>query len=285
MSNLTVKIQKINNETVRPVRITTGDEKLEIKGANICPELYANIFLVAKKRSGKTSVVAKLINSFVSTDTVIITFCSTLYKDKIWMKIMENCNSKGIKFIGYTSLKEDNIDVLDMIINKLGVEAKEEYDRATDSDTEDGNNPAHVAFDSSDSDSDSDSEAGHACYRKVRTPKYLFIFDDLSAELKSKSLVSLLKKNRHYQCKVIISSQYPYDMLPESRKQIDLWLIFKGQPELKMKVLHKDSDSALEFDKFFKLYKYSTKDPYSFFYIDTNNNQYRINFDKVIKIQ
>ena len=63
---------------------------------------------------------------------------------------------------------------------------------------------------------------------KFLAPEYMIIFDDLSSELKSRSLLSLLKFNRHFKAKLIISSQWLHDLLPESRKQIDLFLIFKG---------------------------------------------------------
>src|SRR6185437_11733738 len=62
---------------------------------------------------------------------------------------------------------------------------------------------------------------------KYQAPEYIIIFDDLSSELKSRSLLSLLKFNRHFKSKLIISSQWLHDLLPESRKQIDLFLIFK----------------------------------------------------------
>jgi hypothetical protein len=52
--------------------------------------------------------------------------------------------------------------------------------------------------------------------------------------------LGLLKWNRHYKAKVIISSQWLHDLLPESRKQIDLFLIFKGFPAKKLAEIYKD---------------------------------------------
>ena len=65
---------------------------------------------------------------------------------------------------------------------------------------------------------------------KFLAPEYMIIFDDLISELKSRSLFSLLKPHRHFKAKLIISSQWLNDLLPESRKQIDLFLLFKGFP-------------------------------------------------------
>lgn len=50
---------------------------------------------------------------------------------------------------------------------------------------------------------------------KYLAPEYMIIFDDLSSELKSRSLLSLLKFNRHFKAKLIISSQWLHDLLPE----------------------------------------------------------------------
>ena len=107
----------------------------------------------------------------------------------------------------------------------------------------------------------------------------MIIFDDLSSELKSRSLLSLLKFNRHFKAKLIISSQWLHDLLPESRKQIDLFLIFKGFPENKLALIYKDCDSSIPFDLFFKIYKKSTKRPHSFMYIDTRADEFRRDFD------
>jgi len=100
---------------------------------------------------------------------------------------------------------------------------------------------------------------------KYRAPEYIIIFDDLSSELKSKSLTSLLKFNRHFKAKLIISSQWIHDLLPESRKQIDLFLIFKGFPDKKLIEIYKDCDSGVPFETFLKVYNKRLKRLIPFF--------------------
>jgi len=97
--------------------------------------------------------------------------------------------------------------------------------------------------------------------------------------LKSTSLTSLLKKNRHFLSKVVVSSQYLNDLAPQSRKQIDYFLIFKGQPQAKLDEIYRDADISVDEHTFYKLYKHSTEAKYSFLYIDTNNNTYRRTFN------
>src|SRR5690606_23379282 len=100
---------------------------------------------------------------------------------------------------------------------------------------------------------------------KYQSPEYIIVFDDLSNELKSRSLLGLLKKNCHFKTKLIISSQWIHDLLPESRKQIDLFLIFKGFPERKLTEIYQDCDSGLPFDTFYKLYKRQQRNHTHFF--------------------
>ena len=120
---------------------------------------------------------------------------------------------------------------------------------------------------------------------KYLAPEEMIIFDDLSSELKSKSLLSLLKFNRHFKAKLIISSQWLHDLLPESRKQIDLFLIFKGFPEDKIALIYKDCDSSPPFETFYQIYKKSTINPHSFMYVDTRADEFRSNFDKKFRMR
>ena len=113
----------------------------------------------------------------------------------------------------------------------------------------------------------------------------MIVFDDLSGELKSKSLLNLLKKNRHYKSKLIISSQWIHDLLPESRKQLDVFIVFKGFTKLKMMEIYKDCDSSILFDTFFNIYQQATEQPHSFLYIDSRSDTFRQNFNKQFIIE
>src|SRR4051812_31180254 len=65
--------------------------------------------------------------------------------------------------------------------------------------------------------------------QKHVAPDIIFVLDDLSTELRYKSVATLLKSNRHYRCKVILSSQYLHDLEPQSIAQLDYMLLFGGQ--------------------------------------------------------
>ena len=110
-------------------------------------------------------------------------------------------------------------------------------------------------------------------------PEYIFIFDDISNELRDPFVAHLHKTNRHYLAKIITSSQYPNDMMPSSCKQQDYWLLFAGHSEDKLAKIFKDCDTRISFDKFVQVYKQVTSVPYQFLLIDVANDQYRRNFD------
>jgi hypothetical protein len=120
---------------------------------------------------------------------------------------------------------------------------------------------------------------------KYQSPEYILILDDMSNELKTKTIQKLLKENRHYALKCIISSQHLKDMKPESRKQIDFYLLFKNQPQQILEIVHSDSSSKLTEAQFNEVYNAATNEPYSFLYIDTTLNKYRKNFNTEISIE
>jgi hypothetical protein len=108
----------INNDKrllVKPIQFHEAEDKRPIKGGKIITELYSNIFLCAKKNSGKTTIVAKLLRECSNKDTTIIVFSSTLDKDKSWKAIKKELSNRT--FVGHTSLKgEDGGDELQNLL-------------------------------------------------------------------------------------------------------------------------------------------------------------------------
>ena len=92
-----ISIKKINNEVVKPI-IVHGKgfevDKRPIKGEKLFSELYANIFICAKKFSGKTVVATKIIKDTCDKNTTVLVFCSTVDKDMNHKKIKQLCKNK-----------------------------------------------------------------------------------------------------------------------------------------------------------------------------------------------
>lgn len=284
-----ISLKQINQQYVRAIPIPDEDKR-PILGFDICEEIYSNIFVCAKKKSGKTSALFKIIKECSGRKTIIIVFCSTIYKDKNWIQIRKYFEKKKMDIRVFTSIFEDGEDQINKLINELNEEAKQNEEDKEDEQVEEepinkcddildrlANMQQSVTFPSNEEDK-GNTKKRNPKKSKYQTPEYIIIFDDLSSELKSQSLLTLLKKNRHFKTKLIISSQWIHDMLPESRKQVDLFLVFRGFTEKKLMEIYKDCDSGLPFETFCKIYKKATKKPFSFLYIDTLSDSYRRNF-------
>lgn len=268
-----IHIQTINNEKVKPIPLPKVENE-KIKGFEMFPEVYSNIFLVARKKSGKTSVIWKILKSCAGKKTNVIIFSSTIHKDANIMHIIKHFKNKGNSIESYTSIKEDGEDKLKELLDRL----KNEYEEESSEDEEKIKHKINL-FREEEEEKDRKARKPSKLY-----PEYIIIFDDIGNELKNPVINQLLKTNRHYKSKVILSSQYVNDLSPESRKQIDYWILFGGHKMEKLKIIYDDADINIPFEDFINLYIDATKEKYNFLYIDTRDVTFRKNFNKLYKI-
>ena len=267
--------RQINSHVVNAVPLQDVDLR-PVKGKDICAEAFANIFLVAKKRSGKTSVIFKLLKECSGKNTRIIVFCSTVYKDKNWIGIRSYFEKKGMDIECFTDIYDNGVNNIEAIIEELGTDtAEHEEEVPTD--------PADrlLMLLGNKSPKKEKKQKKSQCL----APDCVMVFDDSRHQLRDPILQSLLKKNRHYRLKCIISSQWLNDMRPEQRKQIDLWMIFRGMPFKKLEEIAKDADVSMDVKQFWKIYRKATKKQYSFLYIDTSDGHMRQNFNNLIEFK
>lgn len=260
------KINKISNHGMQNNTSHLSPDK--ILGYDLFPEIYSNLFLVARKKSGKTSTIYNIIKHCCNKESNVIVFCATYEKDMAWIKIQEYLDKKEIPSEFHMSfINDDGVNKLAELIETLKsekelVEEEEEPEEPT---------LAEVMF-------GEDRVVIKKKKPKKISQKYMIIIDDLSMELKNPFVSALLKTNRHYKSKVIISSQWPNDIPPQARRQIDYILLFSGINHEKLEQLFNNADLNIEFDQFLKLYKDATQERYNFFYIDTSG-RYRQNFN------
>ena len=261
-----METQQINNVVVKPIPIPKIPLE-NIRGSDMFPEIYANIYLSAKKKSGKTSVIYNIIKNCADKNTTVITFCATCKKDKNWIEIRNYLDKKKIPNEFYMGIK-DNGNVLQELILDM-----QTADNSDDEPSESEEEPEIVQF------SGKKYKKHKKKKPKIKSPKYIIIFDDISSELKDPNISHLLKTNRHYKAKVILSSQYVNDLVPMARRQIDFYLLFGGINEQKLKEIYMNADLNISEDDYIKLYHDATNEKYNFFYIDTNG-EYRRNFNQ-----
>ncbi|MGH7239314.1 MAG: hypothetical protein ACREHG_04515, partial [Candidatus Saccharimonadales bacterium] len=276
-----VSTRKVNNLKVRRIPLPGEEDKRPIKGYELCCHLYANIYLCAKKNSGKTTVIYNIIDRCAGRDTTVIAFVSTLHNDANWGAIQKMCEDKGVPFIGYTSLvDEEGVDQLQALVKSLQDKAGDEKML-----TEVGSMPTEETKRSPlpcisltpEPEPESEKKPRKTPYR---APEYIIVLDDLADELKKKSVATLLKKNRHFKCKVIISSQWLNDLPPSGLGQMNMVCLFRGFSVEKLGEFHSKARLAMPLEKFIDLYKDATAEDYGFLYIDMDNNVYRKKFDR-----
>jgi phosphoribosylformylglycinamidine (FGAM) synthase PurS component len=260
-----LSIHPINKEVVTPIDIPKLD-KTRIKGYELFEELYANIFLLAKKKSGKTSTIYKILQKCSNKQTNIIIFSSTVHKDANWLAIVKYFEEHDIHIETYTSIfDDDGENLIQHLLNDLGLEDKKEVKKSK---------RKSILFD------DNNSEEVHYKPKKI-APELIIVFDDMSSELQNKYIGVLLKQNRHYKAKVIISSQYYNDITKQTRQNLDYLLMFGKIPIEKLEdVIYPELDLTIPFPIFFKLYLNATKEKYNFLYNDLREEILRKNFNK-----
>jgi len=260
-------LKKINSEKVQlaPVHLIGEGDKRPIKGSDLFPEIYSNIYLCSRKKSGKTSVIFTILKRCITRDTKVLAFVSTLNRDSSWLAITQYCNTKGIPFEGYTSIYDDDkTNILNEWITAEQMPIPEQKPKSL------------LLLEEEEPDKKTKS--------KYLGPEWVVIVDDNSNELQDKAISTLLKKNRHLKCKVIISSQYFNDITPQSRKQLDYIILFKGHSKQKLLEIHRDADLSLQFDDFVKAYEIATAQVFNFLYVDCINGTLRKNFNTEIEI-
>jgi hypothetical protein len=83
----------------------------------------------------------------------------------------------------------------------------------------------------------------------------------------------------------IISSQYLNDLNRPALRNLDYMIMFKGQDDEKLELIHRSLDLGISLEDFMQLYHYGVSTPYSFLYIDIRNDEYRKNFNEKIMVK
>lgn len=261
-----IQLEKINDMVVKPIKLTVID-KSDIQGSELFGDLLCNIFVLAKKKSGKTNTIFNILKKCSNRNTKVIIFASTVKKDANWIATVEWLKKHKIEVVTKRSIFEDGINHIELLTDELGDVPEEE--------SKPKNQKQHQVLRH---DNFEEKEAKE--YKpKLKAPEYILVFDDLSIELHDKYITKLVKEHRHYGMKVIISSQHYNDLAPDARMQMDYMLMFPNIPDLKIEQTFEDLDLSVPYEVFYACYKDATKDKYNFLYVDVRNDRLRKNFN------
>ena len=267
-----IQIERINNLKVKPIKIT--EDNRPVKGGDILGKSpYINIMEVAPTAGGKTTTTNTiLMHCVMPRKTIIVAFVPSIYNDENWIEIRERLQDMGNTVVIHTSLKDDEgNDLLKQYVKFLSDKAEEEEQRRLEA-----KNCIRISKHEKVCINMPKDEEEKRAEREPRCKyaKYIFIFDDISDELKMKSYVALMKKARHYCILTITSTQDAKDITPATIKQMRLWLLFKGIDDERLMHIYSKLGIKLSFADFKRLYDQATQD-----YYDPNDKKwYRYNF-------
>ena len=274
-----IRESTINNIVVKPLVNTVNNIDIsKVKGGKLIPTVYNCTFLCAKRASGKTSTLAEILLRTSDKKTQFYIFCPTTKVDSSWITLIEKLESRGNVVNVFDSIMDGKVNLLNDIMADLSI--PEESKIKTDDETK----PLGIKLNFGDQEKKEKKE-----YKpKKISPKHIFVFDDISGELKNTALVSLLKKSRHFLSAVYISSQYIHDLQPQSIKQLDYFLCFRSFSRDKLEHIYKLLDLSIGLEKFVDIYDYCFRDPnerFSFLYIDVRSQTFRKNFNKNLTLE
>jgi hypothetical protein len=264
-----IKIKKINHHIVKPI-VVPKVEPDRIKGYDLINKLYCCIFICAKKESGKTNAIFKILKECTGKKTNLYIISSTVYNDDNWIMITDFFEKKGITIQTFTSIDDAKLDELIEELEEKAMKVLEAKKQPKPKILLNFNEPE-------------DDRKKERKEKKI-APEYIFVFDDLSSQLRDKKISALIKKHRHFKNKVICSSQYPNDLAPEARNNIDIFILFGGHSEDKLLEIYNNCDLKIKFPLFMQLYENATSKPYSFLFVDKNKGEFRRNFNHLYSI-
>lgn len=265
----------LNNISVKPLVNGNAIDEKKIKGSALFPTLHDVIFLCAGRRSGKTSVIAEILKKTSDRKTTFWLFVPTSRVDESWKTLISLLESKGNTVNVFDSIMEGKTNLLDEIVADLSMgdepPKKEQPLQIQGSGVK-------LMFEPKESE-----KKKYEYKPKKLAPKHIFVFDDISQELKNVGLQSLVKKSRHFFATVYISSQYVNDCTPQVLKQLSYFICFRSMTRDKLDHIHKMLDLSIDIEKFYDIYDFATKEPFSFLYCDMKNQSFRKNFNKELK--
>lgn len=272
-----IHIERINNFNVKPIQQGGKDKNIApIKGRLLFDELYYNLFILARKKQGKTTLIYNIIKESINKYTKVYIFCPSVDKDINYKMIVKWLKNKKIQYEKYTDLENFN-----EIIEEL-------FKKKPDSDSDNSNSE-------SEEEKEEDGSKFYNIFkiyekkekkkkRKYRVPEYLFIFDDLGNEMRNRHFDNYLKRHRHIKATNIISTQYIHDLLPSSIRQMDYIILMKGINDVKIKELYKYLITNIDEEDLLELYEKLTYKKFNFLYISLRDDDIRLNFNNRIKL-
>lgn len=282
----------INQIKVEPVITKKNHSKRTVRGYDWFPEPYSNTCLLARKMSGKSTVIYRALEECATKGTNVWIFSPTVDVDATYDKMKKMLKKKKCNVICKTHFIENGVDLLHQL---LGILSKDD-----DKDPEAEPKAPTLLFNDNRSFRGIPMQGGSVQIVKRKkkkpkkktkpgllTPEHILVFDDLSSYMRHKSVSRLLTRNRHNKLKVFLSCHSVNNLEPMGLAQIDVFCVFPNISEDKIKELAEKVNITFKSDNkknscLQKMYDFATERPYNFLYINRNDGTYRKNFNELI---
>lgn len=261
---------------VKPIKTEKTEDTRPVLHGEYFPTHELNLAIISKKRSGKTMTIANFLPKLIGRDTKVMLFVSTLEKDPVWQHIVKQLDEKGIPYIAEMDIiDDDGNNLLEEFIAENKHREEPEENKSVPKITP--HRPLIMTSNSQVKSSPVEKKSKKPPPTKYKASEWIIILDDLGDRLHDKYLIELLKRNRHFNATVIISTQDLTDIPPKGIRQLDYVMLFKNFSDNKLEELHDKLKLGISMDLFQKLYTYAT-DPmtkgsngYEFLLIDRAN--------------
>jgi hypothetical protein len=249
--------------TVKPVAVKKKKERPPL-GAALFPDLYCSVYICAGTKSGKTTLINHILEYCIDDRTHVYIYCPTVEIDPTYAYIIERLAARDIKTTAVMHYLDDSDhNVLDDTMKELFKKGEPEQHgsgrllgkRIV------GGAVIEVYH--------RDTLQPDMPPPKYSAPKNLFLFDDLAEDMRAPIVYSLLKVQRHFKAKTLISTQSVKDLMPKAIKQLFYCIVFGGQTDAVLKDLYEAlAMRAVTLAQFMQFYRAATAKKYDFLYID-----------------
>lgn len=274
---------------IKPIKVKKDpNEEKPVLGKELIPELYpGSVALLAKTRSGKTTVINHIMEHCIDERTDVYIFASTVSLDKSWIKIVKDLRARGVSVHTYTSIFHPGTgqNQLNAIFAEFERREKqqEKEQKTRKSLHEVVVAPKFLAAPNPIADPDmvAPSESRKEEDYLTSAPKRWIFIDDMDQEqLRAKTLDNNLKKCRHYKARILVSTQHLIHVTPSALTQLSVVCFWKGFSPAYMYKLHDRlaMHSVIDFKQFWLLYSMATKEEHSFLTYYLTDGSFRSGF-------
>jgi len=263
--------------TVKPIEVSEKDpdENKPILGAELTPWKYGSIVMVGRTGQGKTTIIKHLLDRTIDDRTTVWLFCSTVNIDKNWREIIKQLEERDIKVHTFHHLRtEEGRSTLKPLLAELERRMDERQLKKQMEEAEKQPSWLQVGLPVYDLEPEPEPPK-----RKTQVCENLIILDDLDAsELSDKSVVNAMKKCRHYQVRLMVSSQHLIHFAKSAWEQTFLVILLKGISHDYIEQLNSRLPLGKRKKHLLKLYEHATQEDRRFLSIYVREDEYRQDF-------